>query len=83
MLRYSENWSVHFLHSKESVTQGFLLSVIAYVIGVLPLIREIRDAHPRVTQPWCADDAGGGGVGYLGKILTHFQDLQVRGALWG
>ena len=35
--------------------------MIAYGIGVLPLIRELREAHPRFTQPWYADDAGLGG----------------------
>ena len=34
--------------------------MIAYGIGVLPLIRELWNAHPRVTQPWYADDAGAG-----------------------
>ena len=38
--------SGHFLHSKEGVTQGDPLAMIAYGIGVLPLIRELREAHP-------------------------------------
>ena len=54
--------SVHFLHSKEGVTQGDPLAMIAYGIGVLPLIRELRNDHPRVTQPWYADDTGAGGL---------------------
>ena len=56
--------SGHFLHSKEGVTQGDPLSMIAYGIGVLPLplILELREAHPRVTQLWYADDASEGGV---------------------
>ena len=53
--------SGHFLHSKKGVTQGYPLAMIAYGIGVLPLIREVWDAHPRVTQPCYADDAGAGG----------------------
>ena len=31
--------SGHFLHIKEGVTQGYPLSMIAYRIGFLPLIR--------------------------------------------
>ena len=29
----------HFLHSKEGVTHGYLLAMITYVLGVLPLIK--------------------------------------------
>ena len=61
VVRDTADGSGHFLHSKEGVTQGDPLSMIAYVIGVLPLIRDIRRAHPRVTQPWYADDMGAGG----------------------
>ena len=59
------------------MTQGEPLSMITYGIGVLPLIQELRDAHPHVTQPWYADDAGAGGN--FGKILAHFRYLQARG----
>ena len=49
--------------------------MITYGIGVLPLIRELLGAHPRVTQPWYADDAGAGGK--FEQILVHLQDLQA------
>ena len=54
--------SGHFWHSKEGVTQGDPVAMIAYGLGVLPLIRELRNDHPRVTQPWYADDEGAGGL---------------------
>ena len=73
--------SGHFLHSKESVTQGDPLFMITYVIGVLHLIRELRGAYPWVTQPWYADDAGAGGT-FL-QILVHFRDLQAQGPARG
>ena len=38
-------------------------------------------AHPRVTQPWYADDAGAGGT--FAEVQAHFQDLQVRGPARG
>ena len=65
------------MHIKEGVTQGDPLDMIAYGIGVLPLIRELRGAHPRVTHPWYADDAGAGGK--FPNIMEHLRDLQARG----
>ena len=55
--------------------------MITYVIGVLPLIQELRDSHPRVTQPWYADDVGVGGT--FPKVQDHFLDLQARGPARG
>ena len=62
MVRDIRDGSGQFFHSKEGVTQGDPLAMITYGIGVLPLIRELREAHPRVTKPWYADDAGTGGT---------------------
>ena len=70
VLREIGDGSGNFLHSKEGVTQGDPLAMIAYGIGILPLIQELRDAHPRVTQPWCADDARA--VGTFAKVQAHF-----------
>ena len=73
--------SGHFLHRKEGVTQGDPLAMIAYGIRVPPLIREPWGDHPRVTQPWYADNAGDG-VKFT-NILEHLRDLQVRGPARG
>ena len=73
--------SGHLLHSKEGMTQSYPLDMIAYGIGVPPLIRELRGAHPQVTQPWYVDDTGAGGK--LQKILEQFKDLQARGLARG
>ena len=61
------------MHSKDGVTQGGPVAMIAYGIGVLPLIRELRDAHPRVTQPWYNYDAGAGGT--FQQVQAHFRDM--------
>ena len=61
MVRDTGHRSGHFFHSKEGVTQEEPLAMIAYDIGVLPLIRELQGAHPHVTQPWYADDTEAGG----------------------
>ena len=76
MVRDIGDESGHFLHSKEGVTQGDPLAMIIYGIGVLPLIRELREAHPRVTHPWYPDDAGAGGT--FAKVQAHFQDFPRR-----
>ena len=38
MVRHTADGLGHFLHSKEGVTQGYPLAMIAYDIGVLLLI---------------------------------------------
>ena len=50
--------------------------MIAYGIRVLPLIRDLRGAQPRVTQPWYAEDSGAGGK--FPNIMEHLRDLQAR-----
>ena len=42
---------------------------------------ELRGSHPRVTQPWYADDARAGGN--FPNIVEHLSDLQVRGPARG
>ena len=51
--------------------------MIAYGIGVLPLIRELQGDHPQVTEPWYADDAVAGGK--FPNIVERVRDLQARG----
>ena len=77
VVRNTEDGSGHFLHSKESVTQGNPLATIKYGIGVLPIIIDFRNVHSHVTQPWYADDAGAWGKSR--HILEHFKYLQARG----
>ena len=76
VVRDTGDGSGHFLHREEGVTQGDPLAMIAYGIGVRPLIRELRNAHPRVTQPWYADDTGVGGT--FQQVQEHYRDLQAR-----
>ena len=70
-----------FLHRKEGGNQGDILSMIAYYIGILPLICEIRAVHPHITHPWFTCDAGAGGKSTA--LQDHMRDLVVRGPPWG
>ena len=63
------------------MTQGNPLAILVYGIGVLFLIMELRGAHPRVTHPWYADDAGAGGK--FPNIIEHLRYLQVQGPARG
>ena len=77
VVRYTGGGSGHFLNSKEGVTQGDPLTMIAYDIGVFPLIRELWGSHPRVTQLWYADDVGAGGK--FDHIQAHIRNLLASG----
>jgi hypothetical protein len=70
-----------FLYSKEGVTQGDPLSMFAYGIGILPLIRLLKTEFPAVEQPWYADDAGAGGK--FDDIRKFFRRLQEIGPNYG
>ena len=76
VLRDTTNRSGNLFYSKEGMTQGYPLDMIEYGIGVLPIIRDHRRAHPHVTQPWYADDTEAGGE--FEEIMDHFRDLQLR-----
>ena len=46
-----------FMHSKEGVTQEYHIVMIAYSIGSLPLIKNIKRDLPNFSQTWYAEDA--------------------------
>jgi hypothetical protein len=41
-----------FLFSKEGVTQGNPLFMVAYGLSLLPLIQQLKDEFPNILQPW-------------------------------
>ena len=69
------------LFSREGVTQGDPLSMFAYGVGILPLIRQLKAAHPSCIQPWYADDAGSAGT--FESIDHFFADLVKIGPDFG
>ena len=67
------------LNRKEVVAQGVPLVMIAYGIGILPIICGFRAAHPQARQPWCADSSGTGGT--FDALHEDMQYMLVRGTL--
>ncbi len=70
-----------YLHSQEGVTQGDPLAMVAYGLGILPLIRYLKQKFPTVEQLWYADDAGAGGT--FAAIRRQFLHLQEAGPIFG
>ena len=59
-----------FLHSRKDITQGDPLDMVAYSIVVIPLINNMKFAHPDVTQPWYADNFSA--LGMFDNIGLYF-----------
>ena len=55
-----------FLHSKEGVTQGCPLSMVAYALLILPLIKQLKKEMPVANSMWFADD---------GSVANKFKDI--------
>ena len=69
--------SIHFLYSKEGVTQGNPLDVIAYGICILTLISELCAAHHHFMRPWYTDDVDTGWK--FAALQGHIRDMMVGG----
>ena len=77
MVVCNEDGSGYFLRSKECMTQGYPLAMIAYGIGISSIICNLHTAHPHVTQPWYSEDAGA--VVMFEASCDHMHSLLVRG----
>jgi hypothetical protein len=73
--------SALFIMSREGVTQGDPMAMVAYGLMLLPLIKLLKKEHPDVSQPWYADDAGAGGS--FTAIRKQFESLQKLGPARG
>ena len=74
---WNRNGTASFLHSKEGVTLRDPLSMIAYGIVILPLIKNLKQEIPDVTHPWYADDTGA--LGMFARLETYFDSLTRQG----
>ena len=59
------------------MTQVDTLTIIAYGISILPLIKNLKCEIPDVTQPWYADDSGA--LGMFARLETYFGLLKFQG----
>ena len=61
------NGTDSFLNSREGVTQGYTVHMVAYGIDILPLIKNLKSEFPDVTHPWYADDVSALGTFTIAK----------------
>ena len=71
---------VHYLFSKEGCTQGSGCAMQAYAIGILPLIRKLKNSE-KWTQNWYADD--GSCLGGLANLVEWLKLLDIEGPKHG
>ena len=67
--------------SKEGQIQGDPLSMFLYGMGILPLIRKLKQLHVDCIQPWFADDAAALGEWY--RLVLLYEDLLLYGKGYG
>ena len=68
------------LYSKEGTIQGDPLSMAFYAIGLLPLIRDLKDLQ-RWIQVWYADDSNC--AGKLELLRIWLDTLILKGPIFG
>ena len=57
--------------------QGDPTAMIAYGIGILPLIKNLKREIPDVNQPWYSDNSVA--LGTFARIETYFDSLTCQG----
>ena len=65
------------MQSRKGVTQGDPLTMVAYGIGVIPLIQRLKVAYTNVTQTWYNDYTSA--LGNNKKIKLYFNSLKRLG----
>ena len=70
------NGAASLLQSREGVTQGDPLTMVAYGIGVIPLIQRLKLVYTNFTQTWYNDYAP---LGTYKKINLYFNSPKKIG----
>ena len=71
----SSDGTAFILYIQEGVTQGDPLTMVAYGLGVLPLIRPLKALVPVARQPWYANDGAGGTFAALQRYFENLLEL--------
>ena len=61
--------------------QGGPMAIVAYIIGVFPLIKRLKVDYTNVTHPWYSDDARA--LGMFNNLENVFNSLKRDGRDWG
>ena len=69
----NSNGTAIFLHSREGITQGDPLAIIAFSISIIPFIKNLKRYIPNFTELWYANNAGE--LGTFAIIGTYFNSL--------
>ena len=81
LVRADDGYAIHWLASREEVTQRNPLTMILYGIGILPLTLQLKATVPSALQLWYADDAAAGDN--FNKITKVFSLLLTKGPARG
>ena len=57
--------------------QGYPLYMVAYIIGIILLIKRLKLMYHDTTQPWCTDDSEA--MGMLDHLEKYFKALKFKG----
>ena len=68
-----------FLHSREGLTQGYPIEMVAYGICIPPLIKTPKRELPDITQTWYAYNAGA--LVTFARIHAYFHLLTHQGPI--
>lgn len=81
VLRVPNGKAAIIISSQTGTTQGGPESMIAYGVGILPMIRQLKTEFPNILQVWYADD--GGAKGTLQEIHAQTRRLMEIGPEFG
>ena len=71
----------NIIHSREGVTQGYPLDMVAYGIRIFPMRKRLKLTQPDVTQSWYAKNSGE--LGTFDHLERYFKALNRNGPARG